>query len=393
MDEQTWVISTKDLQVGTILSFDLLDATGKVLHKAGMPISERLKERLQSNGIESVSIKGRSEASPDQIKNVLTESFDPELLSELNQSIESTQSLVQDSISLLLQDRPLDGKVLEAGSEKFVECASKDVAATLSTLVTHEGATESDTIEAMSLRAARLSLLAISTALTQGQSESFAVSVGLAALLHDSSLARTPKLYEKAFQGNLSEEEIEQYRNHPMDSIDLLRRSPGISERTLEIISQVHEHADGSGFPMGLRISETKYEASILNAADTYLALIDSKYHKRLVHSDALLYLIANASRGKYCPKAVQAMIKSMSVFPIGSVVILDDETKAVVIRSNTDTPVKPIIRLLNSGHARIDLQESKRSIAAPFVDPLGGYHRLPKSEMNNVLWGLPLAS
>lgn len=393
MDEQTWVISTKDLQIGTVLSFDLLDATGNVLHKAGMPISDRLKERLHSNGIESVSIRGRSEAAPDQIKNILAESFDPALLAELDQSIKSTQSLIQNSIALLLQDKPLDGRVLEAGSEKFVECASKDVAAALSTLITHDGTAESETIEAMSLRASRLSLLAVSTALTQGQSESFAISVGVAALLHDSSLARSPKLYERALQGDLSAEETELYRNHSMDSMDILRRSPGVSERTLEIISQVHEQADGSGYPLGLRISETKYEASILNAADTYLALTDSKFHKRFVHSDALLYLIANASKGRYCPKAVQAMIKSMSVFPIGSVVVLDDDSKAVVIRSNTDAPAKPIIRLLSSGNTRIDLQESKRSIVAPFVDPLSGYHRLPKSEMNNVLWGLPIAS
>jgi response regulator RpfG family c-di-GMP phosphodiesterase len=393
MDEQTWVISTKDLQIGTVLSFDLLDATGNVLHKAGMPISERLKERLHSNGIDSVSIRGRSEAAPDQINSVLAESFDPALLKELTQTIKSTQSLVQNSISLLLQNKPLDGRVLEAGSERFVECASKDVAAALSTLVTTEGAADAETIEAMSLRASRLSLLSVSTALTQGQSESFAISVGLAALLHDSSLALAPKLYEKAFQGNLSAQEIEQYRNHPMDSMDLLRRSPGISERMLEIISQVHEQADGSGYPLGLRISETKYEASILNAADTYLALTDSRYHKRFVHSDALLYLIANASRGRYCPKAVQAMIKSMSVFPIGSVVILDDDSKAVVIRSNSDAPAKPIVRLLSSGHTRVDLQESKRTIVAPFVDPLSGYHRLPKSEMSNLLWGLPVAA
>lgn len=393
MDEQTWVISTKDLQIGTVLSFDLLDAMGNVLHKAGMPVSERLKERLQANGIESVSIRGRSEADPEQVNNVLADSFDPALLQELNESIKNAQSLIQDSISALLQNKPIDGRVLEAGSEKFVECASKDVAASLASLVTSEGASDLQTIEAISLRAAQLALLAITTALTQGQSESFAVSVGTAALLHDSSLALSPQIYEKAFQGNLSGDEVERYRNHPMDCTDLLRRSPGISEKTLEIISQVHEQADGSGYPLGLRISETRYEACILNAADTYLALTDQRYHKRFVHSDALLYLIANASKGRYCPKAVQAMIKSMSVFPIGSVVVLDDDSKAVVIRSNADSPVKPIVRLLNSGSTKIDLQDSKRSIAGPFVDPFSGFNRLPKSEMSNVLWGLPVAS
>ena len=393
MDEQTWVISTKDLQVGTVLSFDLLDAHGNVLHKAGMPVSDRLKERLHANGIESVSIRGKSEVESDKIRNVIAESFDPILLAELNETVHSTQSLVQHSISTLINSKTLDVREMEAGAERFVDLASKDLAASLSTLITSEGSANAETIEAISLRASRLSLLAITTSLTQGQSESFAISVGIAALLHDISLAVNPPLYERAFQGKLSSPEIEQYRNHPIDSMDLLKRSPGISERTLEIISQVHEHADGTGYPLGLRISETRYEATILNAVDTYLALTDAKFYKRLIHSDALLYLIANSSKGRYCPKAVQAMIKSMSVFPIGSVVVLDDDSKAVVIRANAEAPGKPIVRLLNSGYTRIDLQESKRSIVAPFVDRLSGFQRLPKSEMNSILWGLPVHS
>jgi hypothetical protein len=82
-----------------------------------------------------------------------------------------------------------------------------------------------------------------------------------------------------------------------------------------------------------------------------------------------------------------------MSVFPIGSVVVLDDESKAVVIRANPEAPAKPTVRLLKNGAARIDLQESRLSIAAPYVDQLNGFHRLAKSEMGNLLWGLPATS
>ena len=57
-EEQSWVIQTEDLQIGTVLSFDLTDATGQVLHKAGLPINDRLKERLTKKNIHSVTIRG-----------------------------------------------------------------------------------------------------------------------------------------------------------------------------------------------------------------------------------------------------------------------------------------------------------------------------------------------
>lgn len=393
MNEHTWVIGTEELQIGTVLSFDLLDANGNVLHKAGTPVSERLKERLRSLGIESVSIRGRSEFSFEQIEKLLADSFDQVLREQASAAIVSTQSLVKDSLALLAKGEPIDGVALRTESEKFVACASKDVAATLSTLSGKQGSIESSSIEAISLHAAKMALLAVAACLTQGQSESFATQTGFAALLHDVGLALSPDLYEKALQGSLTALEMERYRNHPFDSMDLLRRSPEIPERILQIVSQVHEQADGSGYPLGLKIGETTYEASILNAIDTFLTLTDTKYRKRIVPSDAMLYLIANASKGRYCPKAVQSMIKCMSVFPVGSVVVLDDDSKAVVIRANPESPAKPTVRLLNNGRARIDLQESRLSIAAPYVDLLSGFHRLSKSEMGIPLWGLPASS
>jgi len=40
-----------------VLSFDLTDATGQVLHNAGLPINDWLKERLWKKNIHSVSCR------------------------------------------------------------------------------------------------------------------------------------------------------------------------------------------------------------------------------------------------------------------------------------------------------------------------------------------------
>jgi HD-GYP domain-containing protein (c-di-GMP phosphodiesterase class II) len=174
-----------------------------------------------------------------------------------------------------------------------------------------------------------------------------------------------------------------------MESAELLSKSPGIPERVLKAIAQVHEQADGSGFPNGLRLNETLYQAVILNIADAYLSLTDSTVARRFVQSDAIVYLINHSAKGKFCPKTIQSMMRGMSIYPIGTIVLLDDQTKAVVVRSNVESPMKPIVRTLNAAQQRIDLLQSNRTISGPYVDDTTGFQRVRKTELNKIFWRL----
>ena len=78
-----------------------------------------------------------------------------------------------------------------------------------------------------------------------------------------------------------------------------------------------------------------------------------------------------------------------MSVYPIGTVILMDDSTKAVVVRGNTDNPMKPVVRTLNTAQQKIDLTKSARSIVGPYTDATTGRQRLPRSDMTKVFWRL----
>ncbi len=332
MSDQTWVIQTADLQIGTVLSFDLLDSNGNVLHKSGMPISERLKERLAAIGITSVTIKGASEATPSRVESVLNNAFDPAVLQAVNESIAAAEKAVTNAIERLERKESIDAEEVSHGVESFIETAGKDLAAALSTLTTHKPVEDAESIQRLADRSAKLSLLGVVTCLSQGQSSQFAMEVGMTGLLHDCSLIFHPRLLHHNGLDPLEGDDLEAYRRHPMESAELLSNSPGIPERVLKAIAQVHEQADGSGFPNGLRLNETLYQAVILNIADAYLSLTDSTVARRFVQSDAIVYLINHSAKGKFCPKTIQSMMRGMSIYPIGTIVLLDDQTKAVVV-------------------------------------------------------------
>lgn len=101
-----------------------------------------------------------------------------------------------------------------------------------------------------------------------------------AVFLHDLSMAFLPlDLLHKG--SDLSREERRQMQSHPRQASELLKRMPLWSEAG-EIILQHQEHADGSGYPKGLREAEIHPGALLLNIADTYDARTHERAHQTL---------------------------------------------------------------------------------------------------------------
>ncbi|MCP1620783.1 MULTISPECIES: HD domain-containing phosphohydrolase [Pseudomonadaceae] len=101
-----------------------------------------------------------------------------------------------------------------------------------------------------------------------------------AVCLHDLGMALMPlPLLHKAER--LTREERRLMQAHPRMGADLLRRLPQWDEAA-EIILQHQEHADGSGYPKGLREAEIVPGALILNIVDTFDARTHERAHQTL---------------------------------------------------------------------------------------------------------------
>lgn len=105
--------------------------------------------------------------------------------------------------------------------------------------------------------------------------------------------------------------------------------------------------------------------------------------------ADSIAYLSHHAAMGKFCKSTFFLMMNGLSLYPIGSSVILDDDSKAVVIKSNDGYPLQPVVRLLHEAHStKLDLKQSKLKIASPAGGVLAfGAERIKKSQMQNILW------
>jgi HD-GYP domain-containing protein (c-di-GMP phosphodiesterase class II) len=106
----------------------------------------------------------------------------------------------------------------------------------------------------------------------------------------------------------------------------------------------------------------------ILNVADAYLSLIEERPFRQALHPyRAMEILIRQASEKAADVEPVRALLKILSMFPIGTRVRLSDGSKALAIRRNGDHYSAPIVQVFEDGQGNpTDLDDE-----STIIDPL----------------------
>ena len=200
----------------------------------------------------------------------------------------------------------------------------------------------------------------------------------VAALLHDVGMFQLPKrILEK--KGALTEEERKQMRNHPTFSRDIVVRDLAYPDEIGDIVLQHHERWDGNGYPYNLPGSNISIGARIVSIADSFEAMVSLKpYRNSILGYQANKNLLADNSR-RFDPDILKVFILTMGVYPIGSIVRLNNGTVARVSEVRASTPLRPKVQVLvnefrqmpkNEGGHFIDLLTEKRLYIAKAMDP-----------------------
>jgi len=87
--------------------------------------------------------------------------------------------------------------------------------------------------------------------------------------------------------------------------------------------------------------------------------------------------LLADNAR-RFDPAVIMAFTKIMGIYPIGSIVKLNDASVARVVNVHTDAPMRPVIQIVMDKHgnaphadkAVIDLLENKTLFIKQAIDP-----------------------
>lgn len=172
--------------------------------------------------------------------------------------------------------------------------------------------------------------------------------LGMGALLHDVGKTQTPpEILNK--EGPLTADEFEVVKRHAEDGYRLMCESGGMPYEALEVIRCHHERVSGQGYPLGLSDGDIALHVRIAGLADTYDAMTsDRPYQNGTTADDALHTLYRNGARG-FGDHLVQEFIRCVGIFPVGSVVELDNGAVGVVVATRADARLQPTLLLVRT--------------------------------------------
>lgn len=192
-----------------------------------------------------------------------------------------------------------------------------------------------------------LTVFSLKIGIGMGYDNKSLLLLAIAAFFHDIGMYKIPQnILDK--KEKLNEQELKEIQRHPEISADMLSNLGDKYRWLLGVILQVHERADGSGYPRGLKGEEIHDYAYIIGLVDIYSAMIkDRPYRDRFEQNRAMRDIIAS-SKGKFPVKMVKVFLNQISFFPINSYVRLNDRSGGRVVTTNPDFPLKPTVEVLN---------------------------------------------
>ena len=156
-----------------------------------------------------------------------------------------------------------------------------------------------------------------------------------------------------ATSGAISEEQKSQLQQHINFGAQILKGSRGVAQTVADMVLCHHERFDGSGYPRKLSGNQIPPFGRIAGIADCYDAMTsETPYSKPMAAYDAARAL--NDMRGKaFAAEVVEQFIATMGMFPVASLVELNDGSVAVVLEQNPGNVLRPkVLLLLDEDHA-----------------------------------------
>ncbi|OIR02534.1 cyclic di-GMP phosphodiesterase response regulator RpfG [mine drainage metagenome] len=234
-----------------------------------------------------------------------------------------------------------------------------------------------------------VSALMVVLAKELGLSECEVKQAGLAGLLHDIGKAAIPIDYLNK-PGALTDEEFAVVRLHPERGYELMMQANIADEAALEVCLHHHEKMNGEGYPHRLQGDEISLFAKMGAVCDVYDAITSTRAYKASWEPSQSLQRMAKWS-DHFDDTVFKAFVKSVGIYPIGSMVKLKSGRLAVVIDQSQKSLLAPIVKVFFSIKSKsripieiLDLSKpGLQDVVVGYEDPaLWGVHDV------NTLWG-----
>lgn len=288
------------------------------------------------------------------------------------------------AVRMVMRDVRLGQAIELEGVAQVVEDITDSVLRNSGALVGLSGIKDKD--EYTFLHSVSVCTLMVTFAQSLGLDKELIRLAGVGGLLHDTGKMKVPnEILNKP--GRLTEAEFAIMRTHPEEGWLILREIEGLEEIPLDITLHHHERMDGTGYPHKLPGEQISRMAQMAAVVDVYDAITSDRcYHKGMPAPEGLRKLW-EWSKFHFNPELVQAFMRTIGIYPVGTLVRLESGRLAVVIEQNDAAMLQPIVKAIFSTKSNTyitpQIIDLSRSMGKGGADKIVGHENPEKWQIN----------
>jgi len=356
-------IFVRDLKVNTYFDSPVYVNEEYVILSPDIPVSIELINRLKAWNYREVLTEGKEVEGP---QGLAVE--DPSaVVTSLDETLEEKESrsrvaafylqLINQTEQIytkLAEENVLDGKGASDRVKEIIDI-SKDNRDQLLACLAAERQVENYLLS----HCAATAVLAVAVGTFLKLPTHRLIELGTAALLHKVGMTKLPAalyLSAKVF----GPQERKALVAHPVAAYRLLKGF-SINENIARAVLEHQERADGSGYPRGLKGEAISGYSRILSVASSYVAITSRRPYRAASDGHSAITDLLRANRAGYDEQVLKALVYTLSVYPVGMYVLLNNGVRGVVYRANPDDARCPIVKPITD-------PDGKRVVDAPLI-------------------------
>lgn len=356
-------ILVRDLKVNSYFDAPLYLNEEYVILSPDIPVSLELVNRLKAWNYREVLTEG-SEAEGPQGLAVEDPSAVVTRLDETLEEKESRSRVAAFYLQLINQTEQIYTKLMEenaldvkAASDRVKEIVdvSKDSRDQLLACLAAERQVENYLLS----HCAATAVLAVAVGAFLKLPPHRLIELGTAAMLHKVGMTKLPSalyLSTKVF----GPPERKALVAHPVAAYRLLKGF-SVNENIARAVLEHQERSDGSGYPRGLKGDAISGYARILSVASSYVAATSKRPYRAAMDGHSAITDLLRANRPAYDEQVLKALAYTLSVYPVGMYVLLNNGVRGVVCRANPEDARCPIVKPITD-------QDGKRVVEAALI-------------------------
>ncbi|MFB6355532.1 MAG: HD domain-containing phosphohydrolase [bacterium] len=391
--ESSRSVSIDKLLPGMVISDSVTDQErGETLLEEGTQLTEKEIRTLRSRNIYNVRIEEQS------YREARRQSDESE--SEgISFSTEELEDLAEEVIEEDLEDRSEDQKELQKFYEQSIEIVKNvfdgvrnrnrlecdDLQPLVSSMINHltrdadsllliARNRSSDTY--LYSHSVNVALLTIHLARQFDIDRDQLTELGIGSILHDIGMANVSKDVLLK-EGALTDEEYKSVQKHPEYGHQLVQAKENLSNIARTVVTQHHEKMDGSGYPRGLQGDDVSVYSRFVAVTDAFDAMVSPRTYNKRRSSYEAMQIIIREGGSSFDQSIARYFYQNMSIYPIGTLVRLNDGAMGIVQRS-TSAPMRPVIKVLTDQEGAklespdlVNLLEDKERFISNVIDEL----------------------